>query len=212
MRICNTRAPIVLFGAGGHSKVVLEAVTKAKKSIAYLLDSDATKNNQFLLGYEIKIYKEGVDLSAFEFIVTIGNDKVRKKWYEELSQRASAGIIIHPTAVVTDFCQIGAGTVVLGNANINPDTTVGENVIINTGAIVEHDCHIGNHVHIAPNATLCGGVIVGESTLIGANATILPGRKIGNNVVVGAGSVITEDIPNNAVVVGNPGKIIKSNF
>lgn len=205
----NLNKKIILFGAGGHSKVIIEAAMKSNRSIAFLLDNNHKNNTLF--NFDVKIYAPNEDISAFDFIVTIGNDKIRKYWYEQLSQQTSAGIIVHPFAAVTDFCDIGVGTVVLGNASINPDTHIGENVIINSGAIVEHDCYVGSHSHIAPGATLCGGVSIGECTLIGANATILPGRKIGNNVVVGAGAVITRDMPDNVIVAGNPAKIFKSN-
>lgn len=198
---------IVLFGAGGHAKVIIEAAAKAQRQIIYLLDGDATKKNSMLLGFEIKIYQNDIDIPVdSEFIVTIGNDVFRKQWYQKLSKRAVAGTLIHPSAAVTSFCHIGAGTVVLGNANINPGANIGCNVIINTGAIVEHDCNIGDHSHIAPNATLCGGVSIGECTLIGAGATVIPGIKIGNNVIVGAGSVVIKDVPDNAKVAGNPAK------
>ena len=84
-------------------------------------------------------------------------------------------------------------------------------MIINTGAQVDHDCAIANFVHIAPGATLCGNVAVGEGALIGAGAVILPGKRIGDWAIVGAGAVVTRDVPNFAVVAGNPAKVIKQN-
>lgn len=206
----KSKKKLILFGAGGHAKVLIDAAIKSCREVAYLLDSNAGKENQRLLNFEIKRYFENMDISAFEFVVAIGNDKVRQQWYDKLSRHLPPGIIIHPSAAVTNFCDIGSGTVVLGNVNINPDTYIGKNVIINTGAIVEHDCYIGHHCHIAPHATMCGGVIIGECTLIGASATVLPGKKIGNNVIVGAGSVVTKNIPDNVIVTGNPAKIFKT--
>lgn len=52
-------------------------------------------------------------------------------------------------------------------------------------------------------------VIIGDDVWIGSNVLILPGSKIGNGVVLGAGSVVRGDIPDYAIVVGNPGKVIK---
>ena len=201
---------IVLFGAGGHAKVVIEAAIKAQRKIAYIFDSNATKEGCLLLNLSIKAYRTLSDISDnTEFIITIGNENFRKQWYQVLSKHISAARLIHPTAAVTDFCSIGLGTVVLAHASINPDARIGCNVIINTGAIVEHDCTVGDHSQIAPNATLCGGVSIGECTLIGAGATVIPGIKIGNNVIVGAGSVVIKDVPDNIIVAGNPAKNIQ---
>lgn len=84
-------------------------------------------------------------------------------------------------------------------------------MIVNTGASVDHDCKIDDFVHISPRATLCGNVIVGEGTQVGAASVIIPGIKIGKWCTIGAGTVIIRDVPDYAVVVGNPGKVIKFN-
>ena len=53
---------------------------------------------------------------------------------------------------------------------------------------------------------------IGNQTFIGANSIVLPGIKVGNNCIVGSGSVVTKDVPDNSVAVGNPARIIKSNI
>lgn len=82
---------------------------------------------------------------------------------------------------------------------------------------------IGNGVFIGPNATFTNdafprskqqpknfaGICIQNNASIGANATLLPSINIGANAMVGAGSVVTEDVPENAVVTGNPAKIIR---
>lgn len=97
----------------------------------------------------------------------------------------------------------------MANVSINPSASIGNHCIINTGSIVEHDCVLSDFVHISPKAALAGNVFVGEGTQIGIGAAVIQGIKIGKWVTVGAGAVIIKDIPDYAVVVGNPGKIIK---
>lgn len=85
--------------------------------------------------------------------------------------------------------------------------------------------HIGNNTRIAlealviahdytrgANSKMWIDTYIGDKCIIGGRAIILPGVKIGNEVCVGAGAVVTKDIPNNCMVVGNPAKIIRQNI
>ena len=207
MKLRESQKKIVLFGAGGHAKVVIDAAIRTNRQIHRLFDSDATKEGNLLLGFNVEAYRTPSDISDdVEFIVTIGNNVFRRQWFLQLSKHAPASILIHPSAVISHFCNIEAGTIILGRAIVNSDAHIGSNVIVNTGALIEHDCNIGNHSHVASGATLCGGVSVGECTLIGAGSTVTSGVKIGNNVVIGAGSVVINDAPDGATISGNPAR------
>ena len=74
---------------------------------------------------------------------------------------------------------------------------------------MEHDCIVSDFVHIAPKATLCGNVRIGEGTHVGAGSTIIQGIKVGKWATIGAGAVVINDVPDYAIVVGVPGKIVK---
>ena len=76
---------------------------------------------------------------------------------------------------------------------------------------MEHDVQIEDFVHISPGSVITGGIKIGEGTQVGAGATVIPGITIGKWVTIGAGAVVINDIPDFAVVVGNPAKIIKFN-
>ena len=92
---------------------------------------------------------------------------------------------------------------------IQPNTTIGKHVIVNTSASIDHDNYIADFVHVAPKVALTGHVEVGEGSFIGAGAVVIPKIKIGKWCTIGAGSVVIKDVPDNAVVVGNPAKIIR---
>ena len=86
---------------------------------------------------------------------------------------------------------------------------MGSVCIVNNSVNVDHECQFGSGVHIAPGAVLCGCVAVADNTMIGAGAVVLPRLRVGSGALVGAGAVVTRDVPDGAVVVGNPAKIIR---
>lgn len=124
---------------------------------------------------------------------------------------------IEPGAIIRDMVEIGDNCVIMMGAVINIGAVIGErtmidmNTVIGGRAMIGKDCHIGAGTVIAgviepPNAL---PVIVGDNVVMGANAVVLEGVKIGNGSVIAAGCVVISDVPDNAVVAGVPGKIIK---
>ncbi|MBN9299341.1 MAG: acetyltransferase [Filimonas sp.] len=197
---------VYLFGAGGHAKVITEILQDSNKLISAFIDG----NPALTAFWDYPVYRElpdTFDRSADEVIIAIGNNAVRKRIVENLDVNYTTAI--HPKATISKRATIGEGSVVIGNALINADTKVGRHCIINSSASVDHDCTIHDFVHISPNASLCGNVTIGEASHIGAGATIIPGITIGKNVVIGAGAVVIRDIPDNAIAVGNPAKVIR---
>ena len=198
---------ICLFGASGHGKVIKESIeSEGNKVVAFLDDNPKVKE---LLGVPVfKTEKREIFLSE-EFIVSIGDNIIRKKICEDI--KVLFGKAIHTSAIISTSSNIGAGTVIMAGVVINANTRIGKHCIINTNSVVEHDCVIENYTHISPNATITGNTYIGEGTHIGAGATIIPNLKIGKWATIGAGAIVIKDVPDYAVVVGNPGKIIKYN-
>lgn len=197
---------VVIYGGGGHCKVVLDAFLEEKKYKVKGIYDDNPKTEK-LFGVKVRLISDIDFFKNKNCIIAIGDNTMRKTIVQKLETNFI--MTIHPNAVVSKFAKIGHGTQVMAGAIINPDAEIGHHCIINTGAIVEHDCILEDFVHISPNATLGGSVKVGEKTQIGMGAMVLPNLIIGRNVLIGAGAVIKENIPDNAVVVGVPGKVIR---
>lgn len=125
--------------------------------------------------------------------------------------------------VVLKGAKIGKNCNICAHTLIEGDVIIGDNVTIKSGVYVWDGTRIENNVFLGPNATLTNdimprskqypdsfkGITLKEGCSIGANATLLPGITIGKNAMVGAGAVVTKDVPDHAVVVGNPAKIIR---
>ena len=193
---------MVLYGASGHCKVIIDILEANGIDIDYIVDDNPCITE--LLGYPVQrnkgIYDEG--------IVSIGDCALRKKVVQniEMGRYLTA---IHPSAIISPRSIIGDGTVVMQGAIIQSSATLGKHCIVNTGASVGHDVKLDDFVHVAPHATLAGGVTVGEGTWIGAGTVVKQGIHIGKWSMIGVGSVVVDDIPDGVVAFGNKCKPIK---
>ncbi len=195
-----------IYGASGHSKVIIQILEKNSQIIKGLYDDDPLKKSLF--DYVISNEKSFLKSTGVNWIIGIGDNFTRKRIAD--SNKLNYGIIEDKDAHISNRVDVGFGTVIMPGATINASSVIGRHVIINTNASVDHDCFLSDYVHISPNATLCGGVSVEEGAHIGAGAVIIPGIKVGKWSKIGAGSVVIKDIPDNVTVVGNPGLIISA--
>ncbi|WP_055447250.1 acetyltransferase [Lacinutrix mariniflava] len=200
---------VYLYGASGHAKVIADIInSKLTNSILGVFDDDLSINHFIDLPFLGRFDKSKINKGG-KLVICIGDNLIRKNVSKELDNN-SFFVAIHDSSVISNNTIIKEGTVVMANAIVNSASTIGKHCIINTASIVEHDCIIEDYVHISPNATLTGGVKIGEGSHIGAGAIILPNITIGKWCKIGAGTVVLKNIPDNSVVVGNPGKVIKT--
>ncbi len=197
-----------IFGASGHSKVIIDILNLSGVSISAIWDDNPDVKS--FCGFPIsgnleRIKSHQVD----ELIIAIGSNSIRKKLATEL--HVPFGTVMHPKSIVAEAARVLSGSVLMANVVVNADTLIGEHVILNTSCSVDHDCTIDNFVHISPQAGIAGNVQVGEGTHIGIGVNVIQGVKIGAWATIGAGTVVIRDVPDYAVVVGNPGRIIKYN-
>ncbi|MDO8343846.1 MAG: acetyltransferase [Cellvibrio sp.] len=208
---------ILIFGASGHAKVVIDIVEKAGLfSVCTLADDDPALRGAWVYDYEVMggksdLLANRIKLTQTCSIVAIGNNRIRTELAAWLVSNGSnlCVAIFHPSAQVARGVSVGDGSVVMAGVVINSDTRIGRNVIVNTGAIIDHDCLIGDAAHVAPGATLCGGIEVGERTLIGAGAVLHPNIRIGKDVTIGAGATVLSNVPDGLTVVGTPAKQVR---
>lgn len=196
---------MLLYGAGGHARVVISILTAQNQLLMAVFDDDPTRKT--VAGISI-IGAYNPDFQPERsLLLAVGNNAIRCRLAQLVTH--SFGKAVHPSAVVDSSVVIGAGTVLVHRAVVQANARLGQHVIVNTGAVVDHDCVLDNFVQVAPGAVLCGNVRVGEGTLVGAGAVVVPGIQMGRWAVVGAGAVVTRNVPDGAVVWGNPAQIIR---
>jgi sugar O-acyltransferase (sialic acid O-acetyltransferase NeuD family) len=206
-----TTVSLLVVGAGGHAKVVIDAVRSAGSPLRLVLaDEDERKGGQTVSDLQVIVPVAKALSGVDAFHVAVGNNSIRQRISEHLAARGLTNRqITHPRACVSRAARIAEGVFIAAQGIIGPDAQIDGGCIINHGAVVDHDCHLGSFTHVAPNATLGGGVRVGRRVLIGAGANILPGVSIGDDCVVGAGSVVLSDLEPGSVYVGVPARRYK---
>ncbi len=196
---------ITIYGAGGHCYAVIELIRSLGEYEPVSVRDDAT---DAVMIFDVPVISSEAKRIQDNLCIAIGNNAARKRI-------ASANYAVYPTFVhksVTQYpsVRIGPGSVVLPQAVLDADARIGKHCIINNHATISHNARIGDFVHVAIQASLAGGVTVGEGSLIGAGSVILPGITIGKWATVGAGAVVTKDVPDYAVVYGNPATVIRT--
>jgi UDP-perosamine 4-acetyltransferase len=208
----------IIIGAGGHARSVYECLRQNRnlKVVAFIDNVPGDGSEKIMKIPVIGPHSIVPDLIEKEHVkgyaMGIGDNKIRAQRFKEFSLLGLTPInAIHPTAKIAYNVEIGTGVMIGINSTLNIHAKIGNNTIINTGTIVEHEDRIEENVHIAPGTSIAGRVTVKRNSFIGIGSVIKEYITIGKNVIIGAGSVVLEDIPDNAVAVGSPAKIIKIN-
>jgi sugar O-acyltransferase (sialic acid O-acetyltransferase NeuD family) len=201
---------IVIFGAGGHAKMILDLLAELRCfQVVGLLDP-GVKNGQRFHGHRVlgpdsedelaRLRSQGVRL-AVNAVGGLTNRPLRPAIYDRI-RTAGFGLptLVHPKAAVDASAQLGEGAQVLAGAYVGASSVVGDDCIINNGTVIAHDCTIADHAHIAPGAILAGGVTIGRNTLVGMGASIYLGVTVGTNVIIANGVDVFGDVPDVAVV------------
>ncbi|MEZ0396505.1 MAG: NeuD/PglB/VioB family sugar acetyltransferase [Anaerolineales bacterium] len=200
---------LLLYGAGGHAKSVMEIVRQSGEyAIAGILDDNPALTGKQVLGIPVlgtrallpAMAAQGVTLAA-NGVGGILDINVRVKVFGLLEAAGfSFPALIHPRATLEPSAKVGEGVQVFANAYVGAEAELRPRCMVNTGAVVSHDCVIGEYTHIAPGALLAGHVHVGERTLVGMGVTTAVGVRIGSRVRVGNGAILLANVPDGLVV------------
>ncbi|MGO9896741.1 MAG: acetyltransferase [Bryobacteraceae bacterium] len=205
---------LVLWGAGGHGKVVLDVARALGGfgAVSFIDDAEEVSGREFC-GCQVcgasRYLQSLKGQGCSQYLVAIGKNELRAACFQRALDRGLLpATLVHPSAVISESARLEEGTVVMANVAINAGARIGKNCIVNTAAVVEHDCRVGDHVHLSPGVLLGGGVTVHSFAHVGIGAIALPGAEIGEGATVGAGAVVLDSVPARTSVVGIPARVI----
>lgn len=204
---------LVVVGAGGHAKVVIDAARLMNFwTDIKIIDANYNKGEKILGADFIGDLNQisTLNLLKTNFIIAVGDNKKRKEIFDFLFNfDVIFENVIHPLSNISNSAKLGSGNYIGPFANIGPEVKIGNQNIINSYANVEHEVMIGSFSQIAPNSVLCGKSKISDNVFIGANSTIIERIVIQENIFIGASSlVIDNNLKPNLRYAGVPAKII----
>lgn len=205
--------PVIILGAGGHARVLVNALRRTQRKILGFLTPDQTLWETSIDGVPVlggDEYLSSFSPQEIHLVNGIGSVRRNPRRIEIFQHFKGHGFgfakVIHPSAIIASDFQAGEGSQIMAGVIIQPGCQIGANVIVNTGTIIDHDCRIGDHVHLAPGVVLSGNVCIGVNSHLGTSVTVIQGIQIGQSVLIGAGAVVIADIAPGATAMGVPAR------
>ena len=209
---------IYFLGAANPETIrMIRAVQRSTPNARFagFLDNDPAKKGGDFHGYpihggiELVCKLASADVGFVNLITgsTVTRHETTRQILESGGRLAN---FIHPSIDLT-MAELGTGLYLQEAVQLQAEVEIGDNTSIHMGAVVGHETKIGQSVFIAHAVSVSGCCKIGDGTFVGTNATILPRITIGKWATIGAGCVVTKGVPDGAVMVGNPGKIIRIN-
>ncbi|MCX7735838.1 MAG: NeuD/PglB/VioB family sugar acetyltransferase [Candidatus Kapabacteria bacterium] len=212
---------VIILGGLGNGTVIAAAMEDANRRgfdewvfSGYL--NDKMEKGEMLEGYPIlgslKDVPKFLDEGYFfiNVIYRIDGQEDRVKLFESLNiPDDRLAIFVHPTAYVAPNVKLGPGTVIMPNVSISPGVEFGKCNLVMINAIIGHNTIIGNHCHFAAQCCVSSLLKIGDGVHIGLNATLREFLTIGKNSTIGMGSVLTKNVGEGEIWVGNPAKFLR---
>lgn len=206
---------LIIVGASGFGREVLQWVKHCNEAganwnIKGFIDLDLKALDDYECDYKVISTLEDYQVLEDDyFVIAVAIPTTKKRIVGKLkSKNARFATIIHPTAIVSQFCTLGEGLVITPNAKISPNVIIGDYVTI-LGSGLGHDSKIGDFCTITGNCSISGHVVLDEGVFIGSNSCIAPKKKIGAWAFVGMGSMVISNVRPDTKVMGNPAKRLK---
>lgn len=213
---------IYLIGASNPETIrMIAAMQRSVPNFEVLgfLDNDRQKKDTYFFGYPVPggtelvpdiVNQYGTNNVGFVNLIT-GSTIARYEVSKTIISNGGDIVnFIHPSVDLT-MSSLGQGNYIQEGVIIQAGVVIGDNNSIHMGSLIGHESTIGSSIFIAHGASISGCCVIGDGTFIGTNSTILPRIRIGKWATIGAGAVVTSNVPDYAVVVGNPAKSIRQN-
>ncbi len=201
---------ICIVGTGGFAREVFcciidifKAKNRSIEDKVCFLDKDEFCTGEKIMGIDV-ILESTFNSEKYIVVVAIGDPKTRKKVVDNFPKDTCYATLIHPTAVISDWVEIGEGSIITAGVIVTCNIKIGKHAHLNLCTTIGHDCEIGDYFTTAPSANISGICKFGNLVYFGTNTCVKQGVSICDNVTIGMGGVVVKDIKESGIYIGNP--------
>lgn len=201
-----------VYGAGGAGKEVKEIAVELQQwdEVVFIDDTVPADIYKGVRRMPFEKFKDEFTPGDAEIIISLGEPAYKVMIRQRVEDAGfKLANVIHPTACVSPSAVMGKGITLRAGVVIQSDAELKDNVTIMEFSGVGHDTVICENAQIAAGVLTGGHCRIGRNTYIAMGVTIQENIIIGNDAVVGMGSVVSRDIPDNVIALGNPARAMK---
>lgn len=203
---------ICIVGTGGFSRETLCCLIDSLKEtdykiqdVACFMELDEFYRDEKVNGIRV-IPESKFNPGEYVVLVAIGDPQIRKKIVEKLPPRTRYASVIHPSVVISEWVEIGEGSIITAGCIVTCNIKLGKHTQLNLHTTLGHDCIAGDYFTTAPGTNISGRCTFGECVYFGTNSSIKQGISITDNVTIGMGGIVTKNIIEEGVYIGSPVK------
>ena len=209
---------LIIYGAGGFGREaawLVDRINKVKPTWNLLgyIDDTEEKQGTYINGYPVLGKADRIaDFPEAYFVCSLGCSKDRENIINRIKSvnpSQKFAVLIDPSVEMSDYVEIGEGSIICAHTILTVNISIGCHVIINLDCTVGHDAVIGDFVTLSPSVNVSGRTIIGRSTEIGTGANLIDTIHVVDNTIIGAGTVVVKSIETGGTYVGSPAKKIK---
>ena len=195
----------VIYGAGGHSRVVAALVQALGWRVHGFYD-DSFAGLELIQGAPVRgtfaAMAQALEVTDQAAIALGDSQRRQEAFFRVRAWGFRLPAFVHPWARIEREARVGDGAIVCLGAMVGTQAVVGQGAIVNTGAIIDHESCLGDFSHLAPGVAVAGRTKLGARVFVGMNACVADGLHVGDDAVIGAGSVVLADVPAGAKILG----------
>jgi len=206
---------LLLIGASGLAREVLACVREnGQFDVVGVLDDDESKAGSTLDGAPILgPASHALRYPEARVVACIGAGRGREQVVARLAGLGFPSYrfatVVEPSVRVPTCCDIGPGSILLGNVTLTTGVTVGSHVVMMPGVTLTHDDVVEDFATLAAGVSLGGGVRIGRTAYLGMNSSVREGTRVGAGSRVGMGAAVLRDVPDAETWAGVPARMLE---